>query len=69
MMNNGNKPHQDDDLCRKGNQAQKRMIMLLLENLLLLFRNRVFIAEMLDLDPVYQRHDLYHGDGILLAPQ
>lgn len=68
LMNDRDKSHQDDDLRDERNQTQKRMVMFLLENLLLFLRNRVFIAEMLNLDSVYQWHDLHHGHGILLTP-
>lgn len=69
LMDHGNQPHQDDDLRGERDHAQQRMVMLLLEDLLLFLGDRVLVAEMLDLDPVHQRHDLYHGNGVLLAPQ
>ena len=67
-MDHGDQPHQNDDLRAQRDHAQQWMIMLLLEDLLLFLGDRVLIAEMLNLDSVYQWHDLHHGHGILLTP-
>ena len=68
-MDDVDQAEQDDHLDGQRNEAEHRVVALLLVERRLLLADGLRIAEVADLDAVQRRHQLHHDDGVLLHPQ
>ena len=68
MIDDFDHTHQQYDLGDQRNQGSQRIVLFLFIQLLLFLCDGILVSEVLDLDPVDIRFDLYHRDGILLNP-
>lgn len=60
---------QNEDLDGQRDEAEHRVVVLLLVERRLLLADGLRVAEVANLDAVERRHQLHHDDGVLLHPQ